>query len=452
MFVSLCESEIGFNGYVTDFLTNLAAAIFEHQGLSPVVDYDHLKEEKSWKGEFFGRKIKPTLLRDSSPLTRAGNRYRFIHDSLFDYLRSRAFSDPCESDDNDSDSSDDGSDDSDSDSDNSGSDGDYSFDSSGHDIDPDGKQDDDPRSSKGELHDVEELFSKYTSADNVGGTTVSNNGSTGGNGGFGGQGDSEHLNSESMEKEGGSSDKGQDSNDSNQDSSHDGGSAGRGYGGSSGGRKDDSGAGKDGSNGDKGTSRRGKDDPRRKKKGRSKNSGQSSSRDPLSRQNIFNDPAVLEFLVDRTHADPRFKDRMLSTIMKSKTSANPNLAAANATVILFMSGERFHDIDFADVRVPSDYMSEMLDPSPIPSDFLTGVELLEKLVTLETSLATRKATVCMHITPTNRPISPNLMDNEKTTLNVSQHLSPSIAVDTSGFKELQLDCSTKTSSSLDLKR
>lgn len=155
VFQDLCDSEGGFKGCVTDFLTNLSAAMFEHQGYSPVVKYEHVKEEITWKGEFFGRTIKSTLLRDASPLNRAGDQYRFIHDTFFDYFRSLAFYTPDQGED-------DGSDD-------------------GEDNDSDDSQGDDTNSSEGdETDDGDEEDSDSSEMDDSGEGAGDNEGDGGG--------------------------------------------------------------------------------------------------------------------------------------------------------------------------------------------------------------------------------------------------------------------------------
>ncbi|KAF9427947.1 hypothetical protein BGZ94_003777 [Podila epigama] len=73
---------------------DLAAAIFQHQGGAPVVEYRHLRENRIWKTPFFATDAMTTILRESSPLTRSGNQFRFIHRSILEYLCSRAMSDP----------------------------------------------------------------------------------------------------------------------------------------------------------------------------------------------------------------------------------------------------------------------------------------------------------------------------------------------------------------------
>ncbi|CAO3574551.1 unnamed protein product [Mortierella alpina] len=62
---------------VSDFLKNLAAAIFKEQYGNPV------------KVEFFGPEPDIKLLREASPLSRSGAQYRFLHRSLLEYFYSR---------------------------------------------------------------------------------------------------------------------------------------------------------------------------------------------------------------------------------------------------------------------------------------------------------------------------------------------------------------------------
>ncbi|KAH7044123.1 hypothetical protein BKA57DRAFT_494929, partial [Linnemannia elongata] len=303
-FEILCEPD--FESSVTRFLLNLTAALSQHQTRRPVVvNYEHSKDGKTWKAEFFGRKIKSILLRDASPLTRAGIQYRFIHDSLFAYLRSRLVYDPDAGDDDDSDSTDDDeedSDESDNDSDNSDG-GDHSGDSSngGHDA-----------------HAVDGITFHTCgsgSSGGGGGTSAGNYDSSGDNdGSLGGGGDS-------------------------------------GFNQCSSGNGESSREGKDDSGGDENNPRQSKDDSRAKKKGRSAKSRPFTSNDPLLSQNLYQDPEVLDFLVERAQSDPRFKSHLLAVIEKSKNSDTYSLAAANAITILIKSGillksgEQFHDVD-----------------------------------------------------------------------------------------------------------
>ncbi|KAK3819227.1 MAG: hypothetical protein JOS17DRAFT_356609 [Linnemannia elongata] len=312
-FEILCEPD--FESSVTGFLLRLTAALSQHQTRRPVVvTYEHAKDGKTWKAEFFGRKIKSVLLRDASPLSRAGIQYRFIHDSLFAYLRSRLVSGPVageedgsEGDDDDEDDSDGGGDPDDDDEDDSdGGDDPDDYDNGGHDA-----------------HGVDKITFHVCGGDftgESGGPSDGNHDSSGGNDGSLGDSD------------------------------------GSGYNQCSSGNGESSREGKDGSGGDKNNPD--KDDSRSKQKGRSIKSRPFASNNPLLTQNLYQDPEVLEFLVERAQSDPRFKSRLLTAIKKSKSSDTYRLAAANAITILFKSGVQFHFVDLEGVQVPSDYLLE----------------------------------------------------------------------------------------------
>ncbi|KAG9063893.1 hypothetical protein KI688_004007 [Linnemannia hyalina] len=77
--------EGGFIGYGVKYLQRLSAAIFGEQEGNPVVQYVHAKDKDTWKAEFFGAEPDIKLLRDSCPLTRTGNQYRFVHRSVLEY-------------------------------------------------------------------------------------------------------------------------------------------------------------------------------------------------------------------------------------------------------------------------------------------------------------------------------------------------------------------------------
>src|SRR5690606_38070581 len=78
----------------TIFLKNLARSIYKEQRGRPVVDYQPLKDEMSWKTTFFGYDPKAQLLREVCPLIRNGSQYRFIHASLLEYCFTLAIFDP----------------------------------------------------------------------------------------------------------------------------------------------------------------------------------------------------------------------------------------------------------------------------------------------------------------------------------------------------------------------
>jgi WD40 repeat protein len=89
----------GFTSLGLDYSTRLAQAIFDRQDGNPVVKYVHLSDKNSWRAEFFGPQPEIRLLRESSPLTRTGNQFRFVHRSMLEYFLSRAIYSPVKADD-----------------------------------------------------------------------------------------------------------------------------------------------------------------------------------------------------------------------------------------------------------------------------------------------------------------------------------------------------------------
>ncbi|KAF8924522.1 hypothetical protein BGZ47_003957, partial [Haplosporangium gracile] len=79
----------GFAVTATEFLKDLAATIFHEQDGNPVVEYKPRRDRGTWKIKFFGPELDITLLRESSPLSRASDQHRFIHRSLLEYFYSR---------------------------------------------------------------------------------------------------------------------------------------------------------------------------------------------------------------------------------------------------------------------------------------------------------------------------------------------------------------------------
>ncbi|KAF9141589.1 Programmed cell death protein 6 [Mortierella sp. GBA39] len=379
--------EADFWWCVKDYSKRLAEAIYLHQEGRPVVNYTHLKDEKTWKVEFFGREIKRTLLREASPLTRAGIQHWFIHKSLLDYFVSLEIYDP--DDYSHEDYGDDGGDDfGHGGGDNRGGGG-----SAHHDGRSDGLGDDGGEPAHG-----------------VGGSSRGNNGtsessgtSSGGSGGSSGGG-------------GGSSGGGDGSSGGNRDSL-----GGRKRSHSEGGGSD---AGKDGFSGDEDDPRRRKEDFHSKKKARMDGSRASDSSGLISKLNLFKEPAVIWFLVVRARTDVRFKKILLSTIEQSRSSVGPSLAAANAITILFKSGERFQHVDLDDVRVPRDYMSEeTAGYVPLANGSLTGIELMDALMALQTSPSISKESVRSEIIPTTllTPWSPII---DETSASISLREAP----------------------------
>ncbi|KAF9902643.1 hypothetical protein EC991_004739, partial [Linnemannia zychae] len=360
-FDELCEDEAGFEGLVLDFLTRLATSISNYQGTNHVVVYEHSKDVTSWKGDFFGKEPRKNLLRGASPLSRVECRYMFLHSSFFAYFRSLAY---CNHEGEDDGDSDDDENDPDDDEDDSDDDEDDSDD--GEDDYPHGCEDGgfDGVGLTGIGGSVRALCTSYAeSSESSGG----NSRSTGENSGSSGaDGDSSGGNRESTDHQGTSS----------------GGGGSPGGNGSSGEGRSYFGKGRDDLNDDKSDSRSAKTGFRSKKKRAAKPSPFAPS-DPFSKDNIFNDPQVMEFLVDRVHSDPRFKKRLLATIDQSKSSSLLRLAAANAITILFMSGERLMEDELHEVLVPYDYLLEKRSESVGQSELLTASGLVNALVALE---------------------------------------------------------------------
>ncbi|KAF9147856.1 hypothetical protein BG015_010431 [Linnemannia schmuckeri] len=86
--------EAGFIQCGISYQKDLASAIFQHQDGAPVVEYTNLRESRTWKAAFFSPDSQATLLRESSPISRSANQYRFLHRSILEYFYSRVVSDP----------------------------------------------------------------------------------------------------------------------------------------------------------------------------------------------------------------------------------------------------------------------------------------------------------------------------------------------------------------------
>ncbi|KAG9061169.1 hypothetical protein KI688_007507 [Linnemannia hyalina] len=84
----------GFERNGIEFQQDLAAAIFREQDGKPVVDYSHRRDKNSWKVAFFSPEPDTSLLRGASLLSRAGNQYRFVHQSVLEYFYSRTVHGP----------------------------------------------------------------------------------------------------------------------------------------------------------------------------------------------------------------------------------------------------------------------------------------------------------------------------------------------------------------------
>jgi hypothetical protein len=74
----------GFTSLGLDYGIRLARAIFDRQKGNPVIKYIHFSDKNTWKASFFGPQPDFRLLRESSPLTRTGNLFRFAHRSMLE--------------------------------------------------------------------------------------------------------------------------------------------------------------------------------------------------------------------------------------------------------------------------------------------------------------------------------------------------------------------------------
>ncbi|KAF9118780.1 WD_REPEATS_REGION domain-containing protein, partial [Mortierella sp. 14UC] len=86
--------EKGFISLGVDYSKRLALAIFDEHDGNPVVTYIHLDHRDTWRVDFFGPQADVRFLRESSPLTRTGCLFRFIHRSILEYFFSRIVFDP----------------------------------------------------------------------------------------------------------------------------------------------------------------------------------------------------------------------------------------------------------------------------------------------------------------------------------------------------------------------
>ncbi|KAF9571151.1 hypothetical protein EC968_000954 [Mortierella alpina] len=89
--------EDGFVQSAVEFSKDLAAAIFREQGGNPVVQYTSRSDRGTWKANFFDSRADTTILRESSPLSRASVQHQFIHRSLLEYFYSRYIYETCAS-------------------------------------------------------------------------------------------------------------------------------------------------------------------------------------------------------------------------------------------------------------------------------------------------------------------------------------------------------------------
>ncbi|KAG0233893.1 hypothetical protein BGX31_004754 [Mortierella sp. GBA43] len=73
---------------------------------------------------------------------------------------------------------------------------------------------------------------------------------------------------------------------------------------------------------------------------------------PLVWRSYVREPSVLQFLEDRVHQEPVFKQQLLDYIEHSKVDKKWRTAAANAITILVRYGMQFNHADLRDVQIP----------------------------------------------------------------------------------------------------
>ncbi|KAF9346120.1 hypothetical protein BGX26_002396, partial [Mortierella sp. AD094] len=87
-------TDSGFKQHGTTYLKDLVVAIYDNQSGHLIVSYSELRDRRTWKESFFSDVDGRHLLREAIPLTRDGNRYRFIHRSVLEYGLALAVYDP----------------------------------------------------------------------------------------------------------------------------------------------------------------------------------------------------------------------------------------------------------------------------------------------------------------------------------------------------------------------
>ncbi len=88
IFIELYDD--GFAQHGIGFVQELAVHLYTDNGGKPIVEYSLFKDKGSWKDAFFGREEEKQLLRETWPLSRSRNQYRFIHKSLLEYFVARS--------------------------------------------------------------------------------------------------------------------------------------------------------------------------------------------------------------------------------------------------------------------------------------------------------------------------------------------------------------------------
>ncbi|KAG0293397.1 hypothetical protein BGZ96_002865 [Linnemannia gamsii] len=101
-----------------------------------------------------------------------------------------------------------------------------------------------------------------------------------------------------------------------------------------------------------------------------------AANNPLHGTALIKDPSTLQFLADRIQQDEALKSQYFATIERSKTDPSADVAAANAITLLTRAGERFSGMDLSGIRIPgADVSGGDFDSVQLVGANLTGVNL-----------------------------------------------------------------------------
>ncbi|KAG0214595.1 hypothetical protein BGX31_001056 [Mortierella sp. GBA43] len=97
---------------------------------------------------------------------------------------------------------------------------------------------------------------------------------------------------------------------------------------------------------------------------------------PIAWRNFVGDPSVLQFLEERVHQEPLFKQQLLDCIEKSKLDKKWRTAASNGITILIRAGVQFNHADLRGIQIPkADLSYGVLDSAQLQGADLRHVDL-----------------------------------------------------------------------------
>ncbi|KAK3811110.1 MAG: hypothetical protein J3Q66DRAFT_443360 [Benniella sp.] len=97
---------------------------------------------------------------------------------------------------------------------------------------------------------------------------------------------------------------------------------------------------------------------------------------PLVWRRFMNAPSVIQFLEERVHQEPLFKQQLLDYIEESKKDKKWRIAAANAMTVLVRADVQFNHADLRDIQVPhADLRHGMFDSVQFQGADLRHVDL-----------------------------------------------------------------------------